>query len=59
MDSPGLNEEDLALDRLDRLDQEPGRSLHLCARAIFYRGTQRLGEQVPEHLLRGGAFGAL
>jgi hypothetical protein len=32
---PGLDEEDLALDRLDRLDQEPGRSLHLCARAIF------------------------
>lgn len=48
-----LDEEDLALDRLDRLDQERGRSLHLCARAILYQGTQRLGEQVPEHLLRG------
>ena len=33
--SRGLDEQGLALDHLDRVDQEPRRRLDLCARAIF------------------------
>jgi hypothetical protein len=56
--SRGLDEQGLALDHLDRVDQEPRRRLDLCARAILQHWTQRLGEQVPERLPPGGASGA-
>ena len=58
-DRPGARRARSRLDRLDRLDEDPLRCSDGRRRVAVQDRAQGLREQVPEHLLRGGASRAL